>query len=75
MKKIKEFWASLEDETIISKRELFLALVTCTLAGIVAGVFLSPKKNVEIGSNNGSNNSGCRECGDIQDYEEDSAEV
>ncbi|MCI8448211.1 MAG: hypothetical protein HFH30_07415 [Eubacterium sp.] len=60
MKKIKEFWVSLEEETIISKKELFLGLMTCLLAGIVAGVFFGPKKNVAIGSNNG--NGSCKDC-------------
>lgn len=58
MKKIKAFWASLEESTVISKRELFLGLSTCALAGIVLGVFFSPKKKVTIGSNNGNNNTG-----------------
>ncbi len=57
MKKIKEFWVSLEDVTAISKRELFLGLLSCTFAGIVLGVFFSPKKTVTIGCNNGNGTS------------------
>ena len=36
---------------------LVLGLAVCTLAGVVTGIALSPRKNVTIGSNNG-NNSG-----------------
>lgn len=57
MKKIKAFWASLDDACVISKRELFLGLTTCVLAGIVFGVFFGPKKDVAIGSHNYGN--GC----------------
>lgn len=65
MNKIKNFWVSLEEETIVSKRELVLGLMTCFLAGVVAGVFFSPKKSVAIGSNNG--NGSYRDCQGMQD--------
>lgn len=66
MKKIKEFWATLEDDTTISKRELFFILATCSLAGIVLGAFFSPKKTVSIGSNNSGNG-----CNYLEDEEEE----
>lgn len=56
MKKIREYWDSLEEIIPLSKRELFLGLTTCVLAGIVFGVFFGPKKTVTIGCNNGSHN-------------------
>ena len=56
--KIKVCWKSLDRRIIVNQRELVLGLAVCTLAGIVTGIMLSPKKNVTIGSNNGSNNSG-----------------
>lgn len=56
--KIKACWKSLDRRIIVNQRELVLGLAVCTLAGIVIGIMLSPKKNVTIGSNNGSNNSG-----------------
>lgn len=52
MKKIKLFWESLDDIATVSKRELFLELVCCALAGFVLGTVLSPKKTTMIGSNN-----------------------
>ena len=55
--KIKACWKSLDRRIIVNQRELVLGLAVCTLAGIVTGIMLSPKKNVTIGSNNG-NNSG-----------------
>ena len=69
MKKLKEFWASLDEETIISKRELFLGLLSCVLAGIVTGIFFSPRKNVTIGSNNGKGDY--RDCNPLTDCEEE----
>ena len=56
--KIKACWKSLDRRIIVNQRELVLGLAVCTLAGIVTGIMLSPKKDVTIGSNNGSNNSG-----------------
>ena len=55
MKKIRAYWASLEEIIPLSKRELVLALTTSVLAGIVVGVFFGPKKTVTIGCNNGNN--------------------
>lgn len=57
-KKLEELWASLDRRIIVNKRELVLGVAACTLAGILAGVLLSPRKTVTIGSNNGNNNNG-----------------
>lgn len=54
MKKIKLFWQSLDDVAAVSKRELFLSLVSCALAGIVLGFLFSPRKTTMIGCNNGN---------------------
>lgn len=59
MKRIKAFWESLAASATISKRELFLGLTTCVLAGIVFGAFFGPKKTITIGSNNESNSRNC----------------
>ena len=69
MKKIKEFWESLDDVTTVSKRELFLGLLSCARAGIVFGVFFGPKKTSVIGSHNG--NSGCCDCELCEDEQSD----
>lgn len=55
MKKLKEFWESLDDVATVSKRELFLELVSCVLAGLVLGMLFSPKQTKIIGCNNGNN--------------------
>lgn len=54
MKKLKLFWGSLEGMTNVSKRELFLGLLSCVLTGFVLGIFFCPKKTSIIGSNNGN---------------------
>lgn len=55
--KIRVCWTSLDRKIVVNQRELVLGLAVCTLAGILAGIALSPRKNVSIGCNNG-NNSG-----------------
>ena len=57
-KKLEKFWSSLDRTILVNKRELVLGLTVCTLAGVVAGILLSPRKTVTIGSHNGNNNTG-----------------
>ena len=56
--KIAKCWKALDKRIIVNQRELVLGVAACALAGVVVGLFLSPRKNVTIGSNNGSHNSG-----------------
>ena len=56
--KIKTVWTELNQSIVVNKRELVLGITACTLAGVLLGMLLSPKKTVTIGSNNGSNNAG-----------------
>ena len=71
--KIKNFWASLDGTTIVSKRELFLEIVAVALTGLVLGMLLTPKKTTTIGSNNSGNgcNCGTSGCDDIQAEDEE----
>ena len=72
IKKMKSFWASLEGTTEISKRELFLEIAVCMLAGILLGMFLTPRKTTIIGSGNSGN--GCNNgngSGNTEDEEEE----
>lgn len=57
--KIKNFWNSLDGVTEISKRELFLEIVTAAMVGVVLGIIFSPKKDVMVGSNNSGNGCHC----------------
>ena len=52
-------------------------MAACALAGVVVGLFLSPRKNVTIGSHNASNNQGNNATlpADIQVNAEDEEEV
>ena len=43
-------------EEEFSKREMVMAVITFFLAGLVIGVFISPKGRKVIGSHNGCNN-------------------
>ena len=54
IEKMEKLWKSLDRRIVVNQRELVLGLAVCALSGIVAGIALSPKKNVTIGSNNGS---------------------
>ncbi len=58
--KVKKFWVCLNRNIVVNKRELFLGMACCTLAGILTGMMVSPKKTVTIGSHNGSHNTGNR---------------
>ena len=53
--KMQDCWKSLNRTIIVNQRELVLGVAACTLAGLVAGMLLSPRKNVTIGSNNSGN--------------------
>ncbi|MCI9074337.1 MAG: hypothetical protein HFH10_00760 [Dorea sp.] len=53
IEKIKELWDELDAEAVVNKRELCLGLLVCTLAGILMGIMISPKKRVMIGCYNG----------------------
>ena len=57
-KKLEKFWNSLDRAILVNKRELVLGIAACTLAGVVAGILLSPRKTVTIGSHNGNNSTG-----------------
>lgn len=75
--KIAKCWNALDKRIIVNQRELVLGVAACALAGVVVGLFLSPRKNVTIGSNNGSHNSGNNATlpADIQVNAEDEEEV
>lgn len=54
--RMKELWSELDVDVTVNKRELVLGILACLFAGILLGVFVSPRKRVVIGSNNGNNN-------------------
>ena len=56
--KLKTTWTEMDRRIVVNQRELVLGLTACTLAGVLVGILLSPKKTTTIGSNNGSNNVG-----------------
>ena len=74
--KIAKCWNSLDRRIIVNQRELVLGVAACALAGVVVGLFLSPRKNVTIGSN-ASNNQGNNATlpADIQANAEDEEEA
>lgn len=55
--KVKKIWDSLDKVVRVNQRELVLGITAFTLAGLVTGMLCSPRKQVTIGSNNGSHNS------------------
>ena len=74
--KIQKCWKSLNHTIILNQRELVLGVAACTLAGFVAGMLLSPRKNVTIGSNNSGNgavvnaNAGAEDAEEAEEEEE-----
>ena len=75
--KITSCWKNLDRKIMVNQRELVLGVAACALAGVVVGIFLSPRKNVTIGSHNASNNQGNNATlpADIQVNAEDEEEV
>lgn len=71
MKKAWKSFVQIVKEGDYTKREAVLFGVSVMLAGILIGMFVSPKKRVMIGSNNGNNNNGTF---DGLDFDEDDEE-
>ena len=72
--KINACWKSLDRRIVVNQRELALGLAVCTLAGIVTGIALSPKKNISIGSNNGNNSGNGTVCANAEQEEDEENE-
>lgn len=53
---LDELETLMSEKKTITKKEACLTLMAAFLSGMVLGIFLSPKKRVMIGSNNGNNN-------------------
>lgn len=68
---LKKTWASLDRRILVNQRELLLGLAVCTLAGLVTGMLLSPRKNVNVASNNYSCENYSSDCGENEEDEED----
>lgn len=50
------FKATLTEQKTMTKKEFLLIVAVCVLGGLVVGMLTSPRKQVTIGSHNGSNN-------------------
>lgn len=72
VKKVKETVTELlTGDTIMTKKEFWLTVTSCTLLGVLVGIILSPvTKGIAIGSNNGNGNgSGNTEYNDCTEDE------
>ena len=69
-KKLEKIWSSLDRTILVNKRELVLGVAACTLAGVLAGILLSPRKTVTIGSHNGNNNGNSADLTDSEQPEQ-----
>jgi hypothetical protein len=59
---IRKFILSLEETRTEKKKVIFLEVLSAVSLGLVAGMLISPRKNVMIGSKNegnGCNNTSC----------------
>ena len=68
--KMQTLWKSLDHRIVVNQRELVLGIAACTLAGVVAGILLSPRKTVTIASNNGNNNGNSADLTDSEQPEQ-----
>ncbi|MDD2972074.1 MAG: hypothetical protein PHE02_08105 [Lachnospiraceae bacterium] len=58
----------LTGDTTMTKKEFWLTVTSCTLAGVLVGLFLAPvTRGIIIGSNNGNGNG----CGNREYHEDD----
>ena len=71
MKKLRAFTATLFDEVNVTKLDFVLSVTIGTLAGIIVGMLVSPRKNTSIhcGNDNGNNYFGTDE--DIEFFEDE----
>ncbi len=57
---MKEKWelfkTTLTETKTMTKKEFLLIVAVCVLGGLVVGMLTSPRKQITIGSHNGSNN-------------------
>lgn len=54
--KWNELQLVLDEMKTMKKREYFLTLAVCVMGGLLVGMLMSPKKRIQIASNNGNNN-------------------
>ena len=54
MKKWKEYLDTLTESVTITKLDVTLFFLVGTLAGIIVGMLISPRKNARYGCNNGT---------------------
>ncbi len=78
-KKVSEITAVSEEEITVTRKVFALEIAVAALAGLVIGMFLSPRKNVHVtvGSNNG-NGCRCAEdelCGGDEDTDTDDSDI
>lgn len=52
--KIHKLRTTLDQSTVIKKRELLMGVAVCTLAGILLGILVCPKTSLTIASHNGN---------------------
>ena len=61
MKKIKAFFADLEEPIVMSRGVWFYQLLAGILSGVILGILIAPPRKLKMGCNNGNNNvaDGC----------------
>ena len=67
IKRLCKFFNEIPKVVNLSKTELLLALSTCTMIGVVIGMFISPRKTQYVGCDNGNNYFGTDD--DAEDIE------
>ncbi|MBR4758769.1 MAG: hypothetical protein IK078_01285 [Lachnospiraceae bacterium] len=75
MKKIKAYWSSLDEDTVINRKLLFFEFVTAVLAGVLLGILITPFRSITIASNNeGCANGNSADGNDVGTPDEDEDE-
>ncbi|MBR6316280.1 MAG: hypothetical protein IKR58_04705 [Lachnospiraceae bacterium] len=75
MKKIKQWWTSLDEGRMVNGKLLFFEFVTAILAGILIGIIITPFRSITIASNNSDCGTGnCASAKGLCDLDEDEDE-
>ena len=72
---IKEYWKSLDEDTVVNRKLLFFEFATAILAGILIGFLITPFRSITIASNNegcaNGNSADGNDVGGGEDEDED----
>lgn len=71
MKKLKEFFTGIPETLTLTGLEGILAITVGVLAGVVIGMLCSPRRSINLGSNNDNRHTTVRKLDEEDDGDEE----